>query len=157
MMGLSLSQPRATLVALRAKQIDTRGWRTKYRGPLAIQAAKAVPAEAVAFFERSERARAVLATVGVRSREDLEGMPRQVIVATCELVACVSTNPQLWESDYKAPEEDTLEREAGYYTPGRFMFFLENIRELATPIPCRGSNGLWPVPDDVRRQLALAA
>lgn len=157
MMGLSLSQPRATLVALRAKQIDTRGWRTAYRGPLAIQAAKEIPAEAVAFYERSERARALLEPLGVRSSTDLAELPRQVIVATCELVACVSTNPQLWTGEYVAPGRETLEYEAGYYTPGRYMFFLANIQALAVPIPCKGAHRLWPVPEEVRHQLARAA
>lgn len=37
---LTLSQPYASLVALGAKRIETRSWRTSYRGPLAIHAAK---------------------------------------------------------------------------------------------------------------------
>lgn len=40
MKALSLTQPWASLVAVGAKRIETRSWRTSYRGPLAIHAAK---------------------------------------------------------------------------------------------------------------------
>jgi hypothetical protein len=46
MKALSLWQPWATLIALKKKQIETRSWRTTYRGPLAIHAAKSYPQEA---------------------------------------------------------------------------------------------------------------
>lgn len=38
--GLSLWQPWASLIALKVKTIETRGWSTNYRGTLAIHAAK---------------------------------------------------------------------------------------------------------------------
>jgi activating signal cointegrator 1 len=43
MKALSLWQPWASLVALGIKTIETRSWETKYRGPLAIHAAKKRP------------------------------------------------------------------------------------------------------------------
>ena len=43
MKALTLTQPWATLVAIGAKRIETRSWRTSYRGPLAIHAAKGFP------------------------------------------------------------------------------------------------------------------
>ncbi len=43
---LSLSQPWATLIAVGAKTMETRSWRTYYAGPLAIHAAKGFPAYA---------------------------------------------------------------------------------------------------------------
>ncbi len=43
MKALTLTQPWATLVAIGAKCIETRSWRTSYRGPLAIHAAKGFP------------------------------------------------------------------------------------------------------------------
>src|SRR3954451_22243677 len=41
--ALTLTQPWATLVAIGAKQIETRSWGTSYRGWLAIHAAKGYP------------------------------------------------------------------------------------------------------------------
>ncbi len=40
MKTLSLLQPWATLVVMGVKQIETRSWRTDYRGPLLIHASK---------------------------------------------------------------------------------------------------------------------
>lgn len=40
MKALTLTQPYATLVAIGEKRLETRSWRTSYRGPLAIHAAK---------------------------------------------------------------------------------------------------------------------
>ncbi len=43
MKALSLTQPWATLVAIGAKRIETRGWWTAYRGELLIHATKTMP------------------------------------------------------------------------------------------------------------------
>lgn len=43
MKALTLWQPWASLIALGVKTIETRGWSTNYRGPLAIHAAKRPP------------------------------------------------------------------------------------------------------------------
>ena len=43
MKALTLHQPRASLVALGVKTIETRGWSTTYRGPLLIHAGKREP------------------------------------------------------------------------------------------------------------------
>lgn len=40
---LTIRQPWASLIAVGAKTIETRGWSTTYRGPLAIHAGKAKP------------------------------------------------------------------------------------------------------------------
>ncbi len=49
MKALTLWQPWATLVAMEVKKIETRCWTTKYRGELAIHAAKGFPKDARAF------------------------------------------------------------------------------------------------------------
>ncbi len=43
------------------------------------------------------------------------------------------------------PEEPELS--FGDYTPGRYVWRLENVRLLPTPIPYKGSLGLWTVPE----------
>lgn len=43
MKALTIRQPWATLIACGAKTIETRGWSTRYRGPLLIHAGKAPP------------------------------------------------------------------------------------------------------------------
>jgi activating signal cointegrator 1 len=46
MKALSLTQPWASLVAIGAKQIETRSWSTRYRGRVAIHAAASFPVTA---------------------------------------------------------------------------------------------------------------
>jgi hypothetical protein len=62
-------------------------------------------------------------------------LPRGFIIATCDLEGC-----------YKIEEGLLLKRQErllGDYTPGRFRWMLENVRELKQPIPARGALGLW--------------
>lgn len=40
---------------------------------------------------------------------------------------------------------------------GGFALVLDDVIELATPIPCKGALGLWPLPTHVAEQLARAA
>jgi len=40
MKAISLHEPYASLIMVKAKTIETRGWRTHYRGPLLICASK---------------------------------------------------------------------------------------------------------------------
>ena len=41
----------------------------------------------------------------------------------------------------------------GDYSPSRYAFKLEQIRALPEPIPFRGSQGLWNVPEDVQASI----
>ena len=41
--AISLTQPFASLMAIGAKKVETRAWRTHFRGWVAIHAAKANP------------------------------------------------------------------------------------------------------------------
>ncbi len=41
------------------------------------------------------------------------------------------------------------ERAFGDYTPGRFMWMTGNLRRAKKPIPWKGRQGLFDVPDDI--------
>ncbi len=41
----------------------------------------------------------------------------------------------------------------GDYGPRRWAWLLANPERLAEPIPCRGSLGLWEVPEDICKSL----
>lgn len=134
MKALSLTQPWATLVAAGAKTIETRSWQARYRGPLAIHAAKGFPPEARAVCRRAGFYFA-LEAAGIRSWEEL---PTGVIVATCRLVDVKPTTGAPWVFDLPA-----MERAFGDYSPGRFGWFLEDVQALAEPVPAKGAQGLW--------------
>ena len=156
MRGLSLTQPWAQLVAIGAKRIETRSWSTRWRGLLAIHAAKGYPADARAF-RASRWATAALDEAGITSHDDL---PLGAIVVVAPLVDCRLTGTELvtarWVLDLVGQE-----LAFGDYSPRRFGWFLEDVRRLAEPVPCRGALGLWELPPDVmegiERQLAARA
>lgn len=135
MKALTLTQPWATLVAIGAKEIETRSWHTSYRGPLAIHAAKGL-----AGMKRIEFSQLCLLTEPFRTAlraagyYDSDSFPRGRVLATCELVDCLET---------QAIEVGEPERSFGDYSYGRFAWLLENIRRLPGPVPAKGALGLW--------------
>jgi activating signal cointegrator 1 len=144
MKAITLTQPWATLVAIGAKKIETRGWKTPYRGPLAIHAAKAIPA---AVREVLVLDRAFARAVETALQCDPWNLPRGVVLATCRLADCEPTESMLEWISHK-------ERTFGDYRPGRFGFVLEDVTALAEPIPAVGCLGLWELPAAVLERLA---
>lgn len=131
MKAITLTQPWATLVAIGVKQTETRSWSTKYRGPLAIHAAKGWT-RAVVSFAMHPPCRGVLADAGYTLFSQL---PRGEIIATCTFVDCIPTE--------RFKVNDFLDSAFGDFTTGRFAWVLSDVRKLDTPIPARGSLGLW--------------
>jgi hypothetical protein len=129
MRALSLTEPFATLVAIGAKCWETRQWRGPYRGPIAIHAAKRFPPEC---------------------RGLCEGEPFKTALGGARfghlghIIAIAELTDMVRITDANAPDEP--ERSFGDYTPGRFMWRLDHVRRLPTPIACKGALGLWVVP-----------
>lgn len=138
MKAITLTQPWATLVALGAKRIETRSWRTDYQGPLAIHAAKSYPKWARNLC-KVEPFKSALAPLGVHFEPaDYLGM----VVAVCELenvfsVSCLGV--------------DEPERSFGDYSAGRWAWMLARVKPLAVPIPAKGALGLWEWRQEVRQ------
>jgi len=130
--ALSLTQPWATLIAVSAKQYETRSWGTQYRGPLAIHASKGFPRYAIQACLTQPFSR-VLYEAGIRYPAQL---PLGCIVAVCELESCVRT-------EFASRIISDQEKAFGDYTPGRWAWVLKHVRKLDTPVPARGSLGLW--------------
>lgn len=157
MKALSLTQPYATLVALGAKRIETRGWGTTYRGPLAIHAARSVArVGGEAGFQqlcRQQPFARALATAGSPT-EAGPRLPRGAIVATAVLVDCLRISPfwpsleTAWFWELRAPAEEAFD----LFSPGRYLWFLDQVQPLPTPLPARGALGLWEwVPEEALR------
>lgn len=156
MRGLTLWQPWATLIAIGAKQYETRSWQTSYRGLLAIHATKVFKGEPrrLVFEEPfySVLHAAGLADITVPGLLGVERLPQGAIVAVVDLVECT-------QMDEKALRfVQAQERAFGDWQVGRWAWGCNSLRPLKEPIPCRGFQGLWNVPADVeaeiRRQLA---
>ena len=136
MKALSLTQPWATLVALGEKQIETRSWPTRFRGPVAIHAAKAFPGWA-----RRQCWMAPFSTVLVKHSLTPDDLPLGKIICMAEVNICMRTDQvrEAW-CLYTGAEH---EADFGDYSDGRFAFLLGDIQPLALPIPARGMLGFW--------------
>lgn len=133
--GLTLTQPWASSMALGYKRVETRSWRTAYRGWLAIHAAKGFPRDARAF-AAEERAFGRM----------ISPIPCSAIVAICHLDDCRPT-------EEAAFDVSAIERRLGDYSPGRYAWFTSKLAGLVEPIPCRGALSLWQLPSDIEARL----
>lgn len=134
MKALTLTQPWATLVAIGAKRIETRSWRTNYTGPVAIHAARNKRDGLLTMHD--EPFRSVLDGVGIREGRDL---PCGVVLATVRLIGCRRTE------DVASQLAATNELAFGDYSPGRWAWFFDlgSLDVLDEPIPAKGALGLW--------------
>ena len=138
MKTLSFMQPWATLIALGARCVETRSWSTSYRGPLAIHASGRMSREA-AISLRVPDIREALAAGGYHQGSgpvsNLCGLPLGAVIAVAMLVDVQRITPD------NIPAEP--ERSFGDYTPGRFAWFLHDVRRLPEPFEAKGALGLW--------------
>ena len=140
MKAITLTQPWATLVAIGAKRIETRSWRTAYRGSLAIHAAQGFPKLARDTCKQPEFA----CELGP------DPLPLGAVIATCRLIACIPTRElqenHVIEVDLFAKCRDFVlddrERRFGDYSSGRWAWLLAEIR-ACEPIPAKGALALW--------------
>lgn len=132
MKAISLWQPWASAIAQGIKTIETRGWPTKYRGPLAIHAARKWTADQKDFATHEFMC----------GRLRGGRMPLGAIVAVCELVDCKPSGEL--ETTVSA-----VERLWGNFDPGRFGWILANVRPLPAPVPYIGRQGFFNVPDEL--------
>jgi hypothetical protein len=144
---LSFSQPFGTLVAIGAKNIETRSWSTKYRGKIAIHTSATIPAVYKTLCA-VEPFKSLLSAHGYQ----LNNLPLGQVIAVCDLVDCIKI-PAL-KTFYPAHRRgeylfslppDEPELSLGDYTPGRYAWVLRNVKVLPTPILARGSLGLWRI------------
>ena len=125
--GLTLHQPWASAIAQGQKRFETRSWPTRYRGLVAIHAGKS--------------------TDHIDSEEDF---PLGAIVAIAKIGQVYKTHKVVWPEDF-TPGRRATEKTWGDWTVGRFAWRLDDVLAFSEPIPCRGFQGLWPVPPEVLR------
>lgn len=138
---LTLTQPWATLVAIGAKRVETRSWRTGYRGYLAINAASGFPRAAR---ERCD-VEPFASALGRRAKE----LPLGRIICVARLQDVVTTRSALgWVGDD--------ERAFGDYGEGRYAWVLSPMPyPIREPVPWRGALGLQRPSPALLEALAL--
>lgn len=153
MKGLTLTQPWATLMVLDEKRVETRGWSTDYRGRLAIHAAKGL-ADPICNEDglRLKMAELPFSTALLRHGYSVsDQLPRGAVLGYVDLVACLPTNElarrmaELPELEHWEPAQ--FERAFGNYEHGRFAWLTRDLVVFPEPIPYRGAQGLFEIPD----------
>ena len=124
--ALTVREPWASLIAYGPKRIETRSWRTAYRGPLYIHAG-------AARMPRNDP----------RIRELLALLPGRAPAYGLILCQCVLADCLPMDEGFLAAMDDPVERLCGEYAPGRFAWILRDVRPLAEPFPAKGRLGLW--------------
>jgi activating signal cointegrator 1 len=141
MKAITIHQPWATLIALGEKKFETRGWATKYRGPIAIHAAKKVDKEICL----EEPFRSVLAEHGYTA----DDLPTGAVVALCNLSDCLKVEhahakekAALLSSSGRLTPIKGNEVEFGWYDSGRYAWEMVDVKQI-NPVPAQGQQGLW--------------
>lgn len=151
MKAISLWQPWATLMALGAKQIETRSWSTSYRGPLLICAAKKWNSELANYLSCSP-----FDEVLEKHNLKLADIKAQMGHALCSvrLVDCKKTE-SVAVGDFIRTDEFCF----GNYDDGRFAWMTDGLVRFEKPIPIKGEQGIFAPPqsviDDVMGQWAV--
>jgi hypothetical protein len=157
-MMLSLWQPWASLCIWKnadgkaEKQIETRHWKTNYRGLLAIHATKTITTEAKFEVTINSVMQETLLSRNIHYSEIGRCLPLGAIVGIVELVGIrtfESDGAHSWV-DRNYPKR---EQSFGNFETGRFGWLLQNPIEFSEPIVCRGSQGLGGVSPEIREQI----
>lgn len=133
MKALSVKQPWA-LAICHDKDVENRTWRTHYRGPVAIHAAKAFDNVSAAVLDWVEATASL--KPGQLHREDHRG----AVVAVAEIIGCHESG---------ALNVCDLVPCSPWALPEQWHWVLDNVRVLAEPVPARGALGLWRLPEAV--------
>lgn len=148
---LSIIEPFATLIAIQEKKIETRSWKTNYRGKIAIHASKNINKEYQASCLKSEFLN-VLEDKYIfidKNNKVQYNFNFGKIIAVGDLIDCVQMK-ELYE-DYAVLENgmkiEGNELIFGDYTPGRYAWILDNIQLLNESIEVKGHLGLWSYND----------
>lgn len=158
MKAISLWQPWASAIALGSKRVETRSWGTKYRGRLAIHAAKRLHVNELIHLHSCWNWVGAMAGIGWGWGNDQRvpyDLPLGSVVAVCELVDCRPTDSFTLgeiEQPRTGPKGDGYqwtERQMGNFGLGRFGWVLDNIRPLCEPVPFKGMQGFFNVPDEL--------
>lgn len=124
---ISLTEPFATLIKEKKKKIETRSWKTTYRGEIYIHASSTrVPKE---WKENKELMNLVQ-----------EELTFGKIICKCNLVDCIEMTEE-WIDKIK--KEQPEEYACGIYEKGRYAWVLEKIEPLEEPITVKGHLGIW--------------
>lgn len=143
MKAISLWQPWASLIAVGAKYIETRAWPAPawlIGQRIAIHAAK-----------RETELWLCVREPFSRYVPEPDVLPLGYVVATARLDRCAEmTADAIAMLKRNRPDEYAF----GLYEPGRYAWVLDAIQQLPEPVPYRGRQKIFDVPDDLLAAVA---
>ena len=122
---ISIKEPYASFLANGMKKIETRSWKTNYRGELFIHASKTVAKE----YMTNDTVKKLAKTINMQNGN---------IICKCLLVDCVYMDEEFIKRIKKNKKEYYL----GEYKIGRYAWILENIKPISK-IPAKGHLNIW--------------
>lgn len=125
---LSLTEPFATLIKEKKKLVETRSWKTNYRGKLYIHASMTKPSKTD--LEDKE----------LLSLVENKEMNFGYIICKCDLVDCIYMTEEYINNIKNNNHQEYI---CGEYSVGRYAWILENIQVLPNPIKAKGHLGIW--------------
>ena len=125
---LSLTEPYATLIKEGMKKVETRSWKTSYRGELYIHASSTkIP--------KTSKENAELMNLVTENN-----LNYGYIICKCNLVDCLKMTQEYVENIKKNNYQEYV---CGEYKEGRYAWILENIEMLDNPIKAKGHLSIW--------------
>jgi hypothetical protein len=128
MKAVSIKEPFASLIKNGVKCIETRSWKTNYRGKILIHSSKT---------HQSIRD-------NIKHLVDFD-LTYGCILCEAELVDCIYMTEEFIE---KLKKENYTEYLCGRYEVGRYAWVLKNIKPIK-PIPTKGQLGIWNYNDKI--------
>lgn len=124
---LTIREPFATLIKNNVKYIETRSWKTNYRGELYIHAG-------IAKIKKEVRNRQGLSKLYTEDE-----LNYGYILCKCKLVDCIYMTEEFINQEKKKNINNFI---AGHYEIGRYAWVLDNIQPI-NPIKAKGQLGIW--------------
>lgn len=155
MRAISLWQPWASLVVAGIKTVETRHWPTSLRGRILIHAAKKYDEPMLSECLRSRGFWSGFQALDPSKNafEIYRGLPYGAIVGYVDIETCRPSNQfQMEKFNVKVlkgfnPACVYTELDLGNFDEGRFGWVLEHPKMFEKPIPYKGSQGFFNVPD----------
>lgn len=123
MKALTIKEPFASLIKNKVKHVETRSFKTNYRGEIYIHAGIS---------------KDNLKRTDVMNLIDDSKLSFGNIICKCTLVDCVYMD----EEFIKQIKKDKIEFICGNYQIGRYAWILDNVEEVKE-IPIKGKLGIW--------------
>lgn len=139
---LTVQEPYATFIMQGMKKIETRSWKTKYRGEIYIHAGKSKN-----FLKKinNNKVLKLLESIDLNYGN---------IICKAELIDCVYMTKDFID---KVKNENNYEYILGEYAVGRYAWILQNVQEIDQKIQAKGKLNIWTYPKSSNhvKQLSL--